>query len=102
MIFKYLQMAVTRKDIMSGRAWAPREAIDRKDALRMATRWSAEYILREQELGSIETGKWSDMIVIDRDYLSVPIEEISRIQVLMTIVGGKIVYQHPETATSPS
>ncbi len=63
--------------------------------LRSATRWGAEYTLREDEIGSIEAGKWADMIVIDRDYLSIPVEEIGRIQVLTTFGGGKIVYQRP-------
>jgi predicted amidohydrolase YtcJ len=43
--------------------------------------------------GSIEVGKLADMVVIDRDILSVPHEEIKDIRVEMTIVGGEIVYQ---------
>ncbi|MCZ6751377.1 MAG: amidohydrolase family protein [Acidobacteria bacterium] len=102
MLFEYIQMMMTRREMHSGRVWALQEAIDRKDALRSATRWSAEYTLREDELGSIEVGKWADMIIIDRDYLSIPTQEIGRIQVLMTLVGGKIVYQRPEMATALS
>ncbi|MCH8269406.1 MAG: amidohydrolase family protein [Acidobacteria bacterium] len=95
MLFLYLQTMLTRRDEESGRVWNLLEAIDRKDVLRSATRWGAEYTLREDEIGSIEAGKWADMIVIDRDYLSIPVEEIGRIQVLTTFVGGKIVYQRP-------
>ena len=95
LLFLYLQTMLTRRDEESGRVWNLLEAIDRKDVLRSATRWGAEYTLREDEIGSIEAGKWADMIVIDRDYLSIPAEEIGRIQVLTTIVGGKIVYQRP-------
>jgi predicted amidohydrolase YtcJ len=92
MVFKFMQTVITRKDL-SGRVWNAAEAIDRKDVLRMATRWNALNILRGDELGSIEAGKWADMVVIDRDYLSIPIEDIPEIQVLMTLLGGKIIYQ---------
>ena len=102
LLFLYLQAMITRKDTGSGRIWNLQEAIDRKDVLRSATRWGAEYTLREKELGTIEPGKWADMIIIDRDFLTVPVEEISRIQVLTTFVGGKIVYQHPESPTAVS
>ena len=93
LLFLYLQAMITRKDPVSGRIWNMQEAIDRKDVLRSATRWGAEYTLREKELGTIEPGKWADLIVIDRDFLTVPVDEISRIRVLTTFVGGKIVYQ---------
>jgi predicted amidohydrolase YtcJ len=102
LLFLYLQAMMTRKDPGSGRVWNLQEAIERKDVLRSATRWGAEYALREDQVGTIEAGKWADMIVIDRDFLSVPVEEIARIQVLMTMVGGKIVYQRPEFASALS
>ena len=64
----------------------------------MFTRWAAEYVLKEREIGSIEQGKWADLVVLDRDFLSVDDEEISDINVLMTIVGGEIEYSDPEFA----
>ena len=91
MVFKYMQSAITREDL-DGRVWNAAEAIDRKEVLRAATRWNALNILRGDELGSLEAGKWADLIVIDRDYLSIPVEEISDIRVLMTLVGGEIMY----------
>ncbi len=95
MVFKYMEVAITRQD-MDGRAWNITEAIDRKDILRAATRWNAVNILRGDQLGSIEAGKWADIIVIDRDYMSIPVREIADIKVLMTMVGGKILYSAPE------
>jgi cytosine/adenosine deaminase-related metal-dependent hydrolase len=59
----------------------------------MFTRWAAEYVLKEEIIGSIEPEKWADLIVVDRDYMTVPEAEISNIQVLLTFVGGNIVYQ---------
>ncbi|MEE8339462.1 MAG: amidohydrolase family protein [Xanthomonadales bacterium] len=91
MVFKYMQTAITRKDLQ-GRTWNAAEAIDRKEVLRAATRWNAVNILRGDELGSIEVGKWADVIIVDRDYLSIPVDEIPDIRVLMTIIGGEIVF----------
>ena len=98
LLFLYLQTMLTRKDSVSGRVWNPAEALDRHDVLRSMTRWGAEYTLKEKELGTIEPGKWADLILLDRDFLTVPTEEISRTQVLMTWVGGKVVYHHPDLA----
>jgi hypothetical protein len=95
LLFLYLQTMLTRQDPGSGKIWNSKEALDRKDVLRSATRWGAEYTLKEKELGTLEPGKFADLIVIDRDFLSVPTEEIGRIQVLMTMVGGNIVFQRP-------
>jgi hypothetical protein len=72
---------------------APEEAIGVMDAIRLYT-WNGAYLGKEEDVkGSIEVGKLADMVVIDRDILSVPHEEIKDIQVEMTIVGGEIVYQ---------
>jgi predicted amidohydrolase YtcJ len=89
--FYHIQLLVTRK--AGERTWSESEKIDRVAALRMFTRWAAEYVLKENFIGSIEPGKGADLIVVDRDYMAVPEAEISKIQVLLTLVGGKIVYQ---------
>jgi predicted amidohydrolase YtcJ len=46
----------------------------------------------ENSRGSIEVGKFADLVVLDRDYLTVPIEEIANTKVLLTMVGGRIVH----------
>jgi predicted amidohydrolase YtcJ len=89
--FSGLATLVTRKD-ESGRVWGARNAIDRKTALMMATRWASEYVLRENVLGSLEAGKWADIVVLDKDFLTVPDEEIAKITSVMTIVGGKVIH----------
>ena len=75
-----LELYVTRKT-HDGRVWGPRERIDRRTGLLMLTRWGAEYVLRENELGSIEEGKLADLVILDRNPLdsAIPDEELSEI-----------------------
>jgi len=47
----------------------------------------------EKVKGSIESGKFADLIVIDRDILTIPENEIKDIKVVMTVIDGKIVYE---------
>jgi predicted amidohydrolase YtcJ len=82
---------ITRKD-KDGRIWGAKNAVDRKTALLMATRWAAEYVLRENTLGSLEPGKWADLVILDRDYFTVPDDDIAKIRGVFTMVGGKVVY----------
>ncbi|RLC78005.1 MAG: amidohydrolase [Chloroflexi bacterium] len=97
--FIALYALVTRKNKL-GQHIAPQEAISREEALRAYT-VSGTWLTREEHLkGTIEVGKLADIIVLDRDYFSVPDEEIKDIQVDMTIVGGDVVWQreqhHPQ------
>ena len=58
----------------------------------MKTIWAAAYVGDEKKLGSLEPGKLADLVVLDGDYLRVPEDEISDLQVMLNIVGGKVVY----------
>jgi len=90
--FVQMYAAVTRKTD-SGKVIGPEEAIGLMDAIRLYT-WNGAYLGKEEDrLGSIEPGKLADLIVIDRDILSLPPEELLETKVLMTIVNGKTVYQ---------
>ncbi|MCH8267661.1 MAG: amidohydrolase family protein, partial [Acidobacteria bacterium] len=92
-----MELFMTRKD-REGNVWGPQERLDRETVLKMITRWAAEYLLRENELGSIEAGKLADLVVLDRDYMTIPEEEISEIQPQLTVLGGEIVFVHPRFA----
>ena len=81
-----------------GRVYGADQAIDRVLALKSATYWGAYYLLREDVLGSLEPGKWADYVVLDRDYLTVPVEQIKDIHVLMTVVGGRVIHLVPSLA----
>lgn len=99
-----MEIFVTRKN-RAGVVQAAHHRVDRKTALRILTRGGAEYVQKEEELGSIEAGKLADLILLDRSPLdpSLPDEDLSTIQVLMTLVGGQVVYdaatyKHPSEA----
>jgi len=89
--FVQIYAAVTRKT-SSGQVVGPEEAISVMDAIRVYT-MNGAYLSKEEDLkGSIEVGKLADMIVLDRDMLTIPHDEIKDVKVLTTIVNGKIVY----------
>ena len=49
-------------------------------------------------MGSLEPGKFADFMVLDRDYLTIPADDIPNIRVLMTVVGGNTVHLIPSLA----
>jgi predicted amidohydrolase YtcJ len=88
--FTTLWFAVTGK--MVGGTKVIRQTISREDALIAHTRNNAFFLFEENNLGSIQPGKLADLLVLDRDYLTVPADQIKDIKPLLTIVGGRIVY----------
>ena len=85
--------AITRKDQKYGRVWNPAEKVTRQEALWMGTINGAYQLGEDNKLGSIEPGKLADFIVLDRDYMTIPEDDLPKIKVLLTIVGGKVVYE---------
>ncbi|MGH9429634.1 MAG: amidohydrolase family protein [Terriglobia bacterium] len=51
--------------------------------------------MRQNLLGSLERGKFADLVILDSDYFTVPEREIRKVKSLLTIVGGKVVFQAP-------
>ncbi|MBA2304790.1 MAG: amidohydrolase family protein [Acidobacteria bacterium] len=80
-------------DRVRERSWGKDQAIDRKQALRMVTIAAAYFINEEHMLGSIEQGKYADLVVLSGDFLAVPDDGIDELQPVMTIVGGKVVFE---------
>ena len=95
--FHVLYSGITRKD-QDGNVTAPQQAISREEMLKSATLFAAYGVKKDKLLGSLETGKWADLIVLDKDYLTVPVEDILKIHVLMTMVGGKMIHLAPSLA----
>jgi len=89
--FYTLGFAVTGK--MIGGRVVNRQTISREEALIAHTRSNAFIIFQEGNLGSIQKGKYADLLVLDRDYLTVPADEIKDVRPVMTMVGGKVVYE---------
>jgi predicted amidohydrolase YtcJ len=71
----------------------PREALTREQALRLYTINNAYLHNEEKVKGSLEPGKLADLIVIDRDVLTCPLDDVRDTRVLLTVVGGKVVYR---------
>jgi predicted amidohydrolase YtcJ len=92
-IWGFVEFFVTRKMPHDGITYNPQEAMDRMTLMKAATIWGAEQILNEKNIGSLEVGKLADFVVIDKDYFTVPADQIHTIKTLLTAVGGKTVYK---------
>ena len=92
-----LELLLTRKD-RQGNVWGPQERLDKATTLKTITRWAADYVLKGDKLGSIEPGKLADLVVLDRDYMTIPSQEVSEIRPQLTILDGKIIYVNPPFA----
>ena len=68
------------------------ELVTREMALRLYTSGSAWFAFDETRRGTLEAGKLADLAVLDRDYLTVPADDLPKLQSLLTMVGGRIVH----------
>jgi hypothetical protein len=89
--------ASVRKDLKGfpEGCWHPEQKITVDDALRMGTIEGAYATGEENDKGTLEVGKLADMVLVSGDPLAVQPEIIKDIKILMTIVGGKVVYVAP-------
>ena len=89
--FHTFYAAVARKDskLFPQEGFQMKDALSRQEALRGMTIWSAYSNFEEKEKGSIEIGKWADFIVLDKDIMRVPIDEVLMMKVEQTYLGGK-------------
>jgi predicted amidohydrolase YtcJ len=88
--FYTLSLAITGR--MVGGHHVNRQSITREEALIAHTRSNAYFLFQEGNLGSLAPGKYADLLVLDRDYLTVPEGEIKDLKPLITMVGGKVVH----------
>src|SRR6188508_2868889 len=68
------------------------QQITRDEALRLFTKGNSWFLRMEEKIGSLEPGRLADLVVLDRDYFTVPDVQIKQIKSLMTIVDGKVVH----------
>jgi predicted amidohydrolase YtcJ len=88
--FYTLSFAITGK--MIGGRHVNRQTITREEALVAHTRSNAYFLFQESNLGSLTRGRYADLLVLDRDYLTMPADEIKDLKPLITMVGGRVVH----------
>jgi predicted amidohydrolase YtcJ len=93
--------AVVRRDMESGQILAPEERISVAQALALYTRNGAYAGFEEDRKGALEPGKLADFIVVDRDVLTVPADELKDVRVLQTFVSGRSVYERLSAGNIP-
>lgn len=69
-----------------------------RSVLRAATIDAAYQLHADDVLGSLEAGKFADLIILDRNPLTIPGPELARVRVLETVVGGRVVYRADDAA----
>jgi predicted amidohydrolase YtcJ len=90
--FTALQWFIDGKTVSGVAIRGPEETPTRADALRFYTMGSAWFSRDDHARGSLEAGKLADLAVLSSDYMTVPVDQIGRIESLLTMVGGKVVY----------
>ncbi len=97
--FMGIHAAVTRQDADGNPpgGWYPEQRLTRLEALKSYTLDAAYTSFEEDVLGSITPGKYADLAVLSHDIMTIPPEQILETQASMTIVGGEIVFQRPES-----
>ena len=91
-VFLSMLKGMNRYSDRDQKVYGPDQKTDRTIQLKALTRWGAYYMLKENVLGTLEPGKFADFIVLDKDILSIPEDQIPAVRVLLTAVGGKPVH----------
>lgn len=86
-----LYYMVTGKN-SSGVLINPGQTLNRHEALRLYTAANGWFSKEEDQFGSIEPGKLGDLVVLNADYFNAPDESLKRLGSVLTVVGGKIVW----------
>ena len=72
--------------------WNLDESVSRQEALYMFTKWASYSVFEEDIKGTVEVGKLADLTIFSKDIMTIPEEEIMSSEIVMTIVGGEVVY----------
>jgi predicted amidohydrolase YtcJ len=90
--FTSLQWFLDGKTVAGTAIRGAEETPDRVTALRFYTLGSAWFSFDDDVRGSLEVGKLADMAVLSDDYMTVPLDEVGKIESLLTLLGGEVVY----------
>ena len=82
------------RDTISGGVFGPGERISRQEALQLSTIDNAYLNFEEDSKGSLEAGKYADLVVLSGDIMTCAEKDIPNLTVLLTMVNGRIVFQH--------
>jgi predicted amidohydrolase YtcJ len=81
--------------VADGSVFMPEQRMTREEALRSYTLSNAYAAFEEELKGSLTPGKLADIVVLSKDIMTIPEEEIPETRVVFTIVGGKVLYRDP-------
>ncbi|WP_078410536.1 amidohydrolase [Priestia abyssalis] len=93
---RQIYRAITRVDSSGKDVWNAKERITLCEALRAYTYGSAFGTFRDHELGTLEAGKLADIVILDRNFFDVPVQEILETKVKLTISDGKVAFTEQE------
>ncbi|UCC32588.1 MAG: amidohydrolase [Phycisphaerales bacterium] len=93
--FAGIDSAVNAKTL-AGQMWLPSHSLTVDEALRAYTVSPPKAINRDERLGTIEVGKYADIVILSEDPLTIPKERLAEVRVAQTIVGGKVVFDRSE------
>jgi hypothetical protein len=93
--FSGIDAAVNARTL-AGDLWLPTHSLTMDEALRAYTVSPPRAVHAEESLGSLEEGKWADLVILADDPFTVPSNRVGQIRVWQTFVGGKVAYTHPE------
>jgi predicted amidohydrolase YtcJ len=98
-----LYAAVTRRDTLGYplEGWFPHERLTIEEAIEAYTLGSAYAEFMEKEKGSLEPGKLADIVIVDRNLLTIASEDIRKAKVVYTILNGKVVYENKNLSFCP-
>ena len=91
--FLGMATAITRRAKWHEGQLHPEDALSREQALRFYTINNAKLLFKETRTGSLEPGKLADLALLDTDLLTCPEDKIAQTKVLLTMVGGKVVWE---------
>ena len=91
--FLAMWIVLTRQPRWMDHPLHPEQRITREQAIRLYTINNAFLTFEEKEKGSLEKGKLADFIVLKKDILTCPVDEVRTLQVQQTYLGGKLIYQ---------
>jgi predicted amidohydrolase YtcJ len=90
--FVALRWLLDGRTLTGSQTRSQEELPSREEALRLYTLNGAWLSFEDGERGSLEPQKLADLAVLDRDYMTVPVEEVAKLHSMLTLVGGKAVY----------